>query len=333
MKSEAFVSVVIKIKEKSDSYIEQISLLNSYLDDYYSDYEILIIVCELNLLDTETEDYLLNELSCMRIIQLSSNQNEEIASAVGIENAIGDFVVLFNINTDPVQIISEAINSCRNGSDVIIGITESFENIRYYISRKIFSKVLSAIDYKIPEKSTDFRCLSRRSVNALTRTGRFHHKLTMRIQKLGYPVNTIIYKPLIDNDGKNLYQSFRKLIYLIVFNSSRPLRWMSILGVTGSLSSFIFATYSVLIHFIDGHVVEGWTTTILFMSLLFTFMFIILTFFGEYLARLLDENSRQFDYYVVYEKNSTIMLNVDRLNVLNEAVSDEVNNVQTGRKK
>ena len=59
--------------------------------------------------------------------------------------------------------------------------------------------------------------------------------------------------------------------------------------------------------------------------------FVMMAFFGEYLGRLLDDRSEQADYSVVFEKNSAVMVNQDRINVLNNAVSKEENLVQTGR--
>ena len=106
---------------------------------------------------------------------------------------------------------------------------------------------------------------------------------------------------------------------------------MSGVGLFGSLSAFLFAVYSLLVHLVKGHVVEGWTTTILFMSALFMMRFIVLSFFGEYLGRLLDERSERADYSVVFEKNSAVMVNQDRLNVFTDSVGAELNRVQTGR--
>ena len=106
---------------------------------------------------------------------------------------------------------------------------------------------------------------------------------------------------------------------------------MSGLGWIGSVTSFLFDVYSLLVHLVKGHVVEGWTTTILFMSALFMMQFIVLSFFGEYLGRLLDERSDRADYSVVFEKNSAVMVNQDRLNVFTDSVSAEANRVQTGR--
>ena len=50
--------------------------------------------------------------------------------------------------------------------------------------------------------------------------------------------------------------------------------------------------------------------------------------------RLLTEHGRQNDYSVVFEKNSSVMVNQDRINVLESSTSNkDINLVQTGRNK
>ncbi|EMV7411744.1 glycosyl transferase family 2, partial [Enterobacter soli] len=185
--------------------------------------------------------------------------------------------------------------------------------------------------YDIPPNSTGLRCLSRRAVNAVTRIGRFHHQFYLRIHKTGYPADSLVYTPLKESEGAGVVKSLRRLMRLVVFNSSRPLRWMSLLGFGGSVAGFLFACYSVIIHLFSGLVVEGWTTTVLFMSSLFIVQFVMMAFFGEYLGRLLDESSAQAEYAVVYERTSDIMINLDRVNVMDTSLSIEPNHVQTGR--
>lgn len=153
-----------------------------------------------------------------------------------------------------------------------------------------------------------------------------------RFKKIGYPIGELVYEPISENHVKKSIEcGFRNLVRLMVFNYSWPLRWMSIVGTIESTSALLFAIYSIVINLINGHVVEGWTTTILFMSVLFKLQFIMLAFFGEYLSRLLDARSEQMAYSVVFEKNSAVMVNQYRVHVLNDVTAEESNLVQTGR--
>ena len=106
---------------------------------------------------------------------------------------------------------------------------------------------------------------------------------------------------------------------------------MNVLGLFSSFISFLFALYSVVVHLFKRNVVEGWTTQILFTSIQFFFLFLILAFLGEYILRLLSNQNNTSSYNVVLEKHSSVMLDLSRLNVISESTASEVNLTQTGR--
>jgi len=334
VKNDSFVSVVLKTDQHFFKLEQKIVLIEQCLDIHYSDYEIVIIV-QGPLNDSGTDvriSSMLQNTPSIRLIQLAGRVHSDVAWAAGLENAIGDFVILFDYLSDPIAEIPNIIEKCSSGYDVVVGVAEQPITIMYKFLRSLSNHLLSAIDYHLPSSATELRCLSRRAVNSVTSRGSFHHQFFLRIQKTGYPACAFPYKfqePL--EFKKSFFYGFRHLVRLLVFNSSRPLRWMSTIGMVGSFCAFIFAIYSLVVNIVDGHVVEGWTTTVLFMSLLFMLQFIMLAFFGEYLGRLLDDRNEQADYSVVFEKTSTVMVNQDRVNVLNESVSTVANSVQTGR--
>ena len=107
----------------------------------------------------------------------------------------------------------------------------------------------------------------------------------------------------------------KQSLNFMIFNSTKPLRWISLLGITGSFFAFIFAIYSIVINIIKDDVIEGWTSMVFFTSFLFMILFIILAFLGEYMARLLIEKSDHRDYYISSEETSSVMLEADRFNV------------------
>lgn len=334
MKSESFVSVVLNTYDLSDALTIKLRQIQELLDVNYSDYEILVISKGpyRDVPRQSAVEQILKAIPSIRFLQLSGYVHDDVVWAAGVENAIGDFVVLYDHLTDPVDVIPRVVEECKAGYDVVVGISNLPLPCTYRFLRDTASRILRAIDYHIPKNSTGLRCLSRRAVNAVTDTGRFHHQFYLRIQKTGYQVSEVVYGPISDNHvKKSIVYGFRNLVRLMVFNSSRPLRWMSVVGTVGSLSALLFAIYSIVANLINGHVVEGWTTTILFMSVLFMLQFIMLAFFGEYLSRLLDDRSEQAAYSVVFEKNSAVMVNQDRVNVLNDATAEESNLVQTGR--
>lgn len=334
MKSEIFVSVVMIVDHTDPALKTNLAEVRQTLDAYCSDYEILLVVQGPvhRQIPYVQETELLADIPCVRLIQLAFDVNLEVAKAAGIENAIGDFVILYDADCDPPELIVQAVEVCRRGSDIVIGTCCQKLSIGQRLMQRWAAVALKAIKSQIPADTTNFCCLSRRAINAVINTGHFYYQFTFRLQKTGYPVHFLPYSLKATSRQHPLFVlPVRRLLSLLVFSSTRPLHWMSIVGLVGSCFAFVFASYSVILHLVRTGIMEGWTTTILFMSVQFMFMFIILAFLSEYMRRILDEKRGGTEYAVVYEKSSAIMVNSGRVNVLNEAVSDNVNLVQTAR--
>jgi hypothetical protein len=130
---------------------------------------------------------------------------------------------------------------------------------------------------------------------------------------------------------KNLLFGFRKALSVLVFNSTVPLRIMNVLGLMGSLLGVMISLFSLLLKLFTDIPVPGWTSLSLFVSVEFSIMFLILFFYGEYMARLVDEQKAQREYNVEFEKHSSVMTNINRWNVTNESVNEALGAVQTGK--
>jgi len=322
IKMEMFVSIVL-ILDGNDSgkfgaYLKELQL---YLEQRYSDYEIIIIDQDSKPFPHSEKANLLETISSIRWIKLAFPVEMDAALSAGIENAIGDFVLLMRPTIDPIEIICDMITEGGSGYDVVIGIAKHPRTFGYMIARKFSNKLLHSIDYHIPKDSTPVRCLSRRAINTVMRTGRLNHQFFIKVANTGYPTKSYSYK-LLNADTlkrRTLLTGTVQSLHLMVFNSTKPLRWISLLGVLGSFSAFIFAAYSIAVSIMKDNVTEGWTSMVFFSSFLFMILFIILAFLGEYMARLLNENKNQNSYYISSEETSTVMLESDRFNVLHQS--------------
>lgn len=334
IKSDTFVSVVLIVKNQTEKLIGYIDKLSPYLDHHLNDYEIVII-------DQNSHDGLEQEIpkslathQSIRHIRLAQEESNDVALAAGLENAIGDFVINLNIESDDVEAVLPLVECALLGNDIIVCTSNKVTSCFYKKIKMISTGLLKSIGYTLPNDSTGTFCFSRRAVNAITESGRYYCKLHMRIANIGYALHPFdANKYTHPNKKKNITRGITETLHHMVFNSTKPLRWMSFLGIMGSILAMVFSIYSLLVHLINDTVASGWTTTILFMSMLFAILFTMLSFFGEYLARLLNDRSEHKDYNVVYEQNSSVMLNEDRSNVLFTSVNNEVNKSQTGRNK
>ena len=330
-KSESFVSVVTILGKGIEKIVSQIPEIEKYLSVRYSDFEIVLVVKK----SAQEEaarllQPLLRTVPCIRYLQLTDDGPIDIAMEAGLENAIGDFIVMMSPEYDPVDLIGKAVTMCSDGTDVIVGVSTLKHSLAYNMLRPVAQLLLRLADYRLPRNASHFRCLSRRAANAVTQSGKAHQLFYMRIQKTGYGFKTLEYESLCSK-GRGFWHALKKLVKLLVFNSQLPLHLVSGLSFAASLVAFLFAVYAVLIKLFLYGVVDGWTSTFLAISLFAMLQFLILGFIGEYLARMLDEQSRQSSYSTVFEKNSLTMVDADRINVMESSTETEPNKVQTAR--
>ena len=332
---DTFVSVVCALCDDADIIEDYLSELCLMLDATFSDSEVLLVDRDSTDETHSLVEKLLGKLPRLRFIALSARVEEEVALAAGMENAIGDFVVTLRPATDPVHLVVDGVKLSMKGQDVITGVSTRSRGIFNSAMGGIFRILLGKlIGHRIPKNSTHFRVLSRRAVNGITRTGRYRHRFFVRVSHLGYKCGTLRYEPK-SRGGRPLHEGtlekIRISLGMVVFNSTRPLRFAAAMGLLGSGLAFSFAAYSVGIRLVKANVVEGWTTLMFVMSAIAFLQFLILAFLSEYVSRMLDEKSPGEDYDVAFEKHSSVMINPSKRNVLDDSVSQNQNRVQTGR--
>lgn len=331
-KDDSFVSVAL-VTDNSASYIrDTLEALHAELNDVFVDFEIVIVDQRSDDGTQEVLERLLNVLTSVRFIELAFPVAYDVAVSAALENAIGDFVVIFDPKTDPVGCVPKLVECCKSGADIVIGVAPQKVSIPYRLLRPLSQKLLHNIGYDLPRNATQLRCLSRRTVNAVTRAGRFHHQLFVRMTKTGYPSSEFRYALKHDTPRKKLAAGMRDVVRLLVFNSTKPLRWMSALGMVSGMIAALVALYGIGKGMVATGQFDTAASNLLFESIMYVTLFTMLAFFGEYLGRLLDDRGEQYLYSVVYEKSSSVMIDEDRINVSAESADLSLHSGQGGRK-
>ena len=84
--------------------------------------------------------------------------------------------------------------------------------------------------------------------------------------------------------------------------------------------NLLYASYVVAIFFFKERVAEGWTTLSLQSALMFFFVFLIMIVISEYIGHILVETLNRPLYYVLEEKNSSVLVvDEDRRNIVKES--------------
>lgn len=324
-KLESFVSVIWVVQDDLDLLKTQLVPMQQHLEANFSDYEILLVDQRSSDGTAAFIDVELKKIPCVRFIEMAFRVQEDVALVAGLENSIGDYVVLMQPANDPCKEVRRIVEASIEGEDIVYGVAPRPQSFGYSLLRPLATSVLSRVGYNVPKNATGFMVISRRVANAVMSVGRFHHQFFVRLSKTGYGCQSFPYeRKQTSTDLKRTQQGLNTLIRMVIYNSTLPLRWMSVVGLLGSGSAFLFALYSFLTRLFMQNIAAGWASSVMFQSFMFMILFAMLAFFGEYLARLLDDQSGVKNYSVVYEKHSSVLLNEDRHNVLHDSV-DVVN--------
>ena len=115
---------------------------------------------------------LLERYDFVRFLRLSRHFGEETAIAAGLDVAIGDYVIVMLPNMDPPALIPRVLRAARGDADIVYGVRAASQDAsRSGIAlgaRLFYWYINSVVKAGIPEDSTQFRCMSRQVVNAIT---------------------------------------------------------------------------------------------------------------------------------------------------------------------
>jgi glycosyltransferase involved in cell wall biosynthesis len=326
-KTDCLVSVVAPIRNDARIIEKFIEEVHAVLSENYTYYEIVLVDDHSQDETGETVKKILARFQCIRMIRLSRSMGFEAAITAGLDSAIGDFVVTMLPDYDPPAAIPEMVDISRRSADIVTGNPTNRPNRGFWF--RIFARVFHylarlLLQADLPtDPNTSFRVLSRRAVNAITRINRKRRFIVVLVSEIGYR-ETFHHYQLISRSGKkpglNLMEALSLGVSILVHNSNRPLRFVSLVGIAGSLLSALYSGYVILVNLLKNEVMEGWTTLSLQVSGLFLIAFACLTLLGAYMDRILEEATDRPLYHVLDEVHSSVMMTEEtRMNILEES--------------
>lgn len=240
-----------------------------------------------------------------KVIRLSRNFGCDNALSVGLSYAKGDAAVLMNADLqDPPEMISQFIEKWEAGYEIVYGI------IKKRIGVGLFRRILSRIFYRIinlltkgllPENVSDFRIIDKKVyelINLMKERNRF---LRGMIAWSGFTQGGIPFDRPARFSGRNnssFWSVFNVAINGIFSFSYFPLRLITVAGIMITIGSFVLLCVYILLLFIYGRQVPGFTTLITILLFMFGVMFFMLGIIGEYIARIYEESKQRPNYII-----------------------------------
>lgn len=239
------------------------------------------------------------------IIDLSRNFGKEIALSAGLDHAAGDAVVVIDADLqDPPEVIPELIDKWQQGYDVVYArrTARDGETFLKKLSAKGFYRVIQRVSrVKIPADTGDFRLLSRRAVNALTRLREHHRFMKGLFAWIGYPQTAVYYHrdPRLAGQSKwNYWLLWNLALEGITSFSIAPLKIATYFGLLTSLGAFSYALIIIYSTLVYGASVEGYPSLMVVILFLGGVQLMAIGVIGEYLGRMFNETKQRPLYFV-----------------------------------
>lgn len=290
-KEKNFASAIIYVHNAEDRVENFLKAIIKVMEDNFEHSEIICVndFSIDNSLEKIKSASEIASLTSISVVNLSHFHGLELAMSAGMDLAIGDFVFEFDntiLNFDPEEVMKVYFRSL-TGYDIVTASPDKSEAI----SSKLFYKVFKAFSDTHYEMSTEsFRVLSRRVINRIADMNRNIPYRKVIYANSGLKIDNIKYRIVNNNysteDRINNYRISLAVESLILFTDF-GYRLSSIMTVMMMIVSALTVAYSIIIY-LTAKPIEGWTTTIIFLSVSFFALFAVLTMIIKYLKIILD---------------------------------------------
>ena len=304
-KEVKFVSVVVYLHNDSEYITGFLEMITSVLSANFMDHELIFVN------DASTDDSVMKIRSFYEahpeitqvasIIQLNSYQGQESAVNAGRDFAIGDFVFEFDdmlVDYDPDTVL-EVYRKALTGYDIVSAGCENAVSI----SSKMFYWVYNRLSRSVGKLTSEtFRILSRRAINHVKSIDRYIPYRKAIYMNCGLGSATIAYRTVDPAARKRTIKSRHERGLLAV---DSLIYFTNAMGKLAWILCIVFAVIAVAIS-VDivyetvalTHPVEGWRSTMGFLSVGFFGVFLILSIVIRYLSVLVNLNFKQSRYLV-----------------------------------
>ncbi len=299
------LSVIVPVLNESEGLIEFHRRLTDVLDLQDFDAEILFVNDGSSDDSIDVINYLCERDRRVGVIDLSRRFGKELAMSAGLDHASGDAVILIDADLqDPPDYIPDMVAAWRNGFDVVAmqRADRSVDSLFKRVSARIFYRLLNWLSpVDIPPGVGDFRLLSRRAVDALTRLRERNRYMKGLYAWVGFNYIELPYRREVRHAGDSKWP-FTKLLGLAIDGitsfSISPLRLASIAGLATATGALIYGAVIIVKAAVYGGSVGGFSVLMVTITFLASVQLLSIGLLGEYLGRMFLETKRRPMYLI-----------------------------------
>ena len=236
---------------------------------------------------------------------LAGNVGSELAVMAGLMTAKEEADVVVSIDADlqdDLGAIEEMIDRYLEGYDIVYGVKKSRQADPFLkrTTAQTFYRLQQSMGIRVVYNHTNFRLMSRRALEALSRYPERNLYLRGIIPMLGYPSTTVddIIRERVAGQSK---YNYRKLLLLAVDGitsfTTRPISWIVGMGFFCLLISILMAVY-VLVSYIEHLAVPGWASLMLSLWFIGSMLLLSLGVVGQYIGKIYIEVKDRPSYHI-----------------------------------
>lgn len=316
-----FLSVVFVVRNQSDHIEKLLSDAATVIAPLVSDYELIVV-------DNASEDMsvatlkkltLENGHPNLQIYALTKQVSEDIASWVGLENALGDYVAVIDPLLDDIGFLPQMLDKVASEADVVFANNRQkpAQNVIYKIAYTVFDGLYKWFNgIHLAKEAPQYRILSKKVVNFILQ----HPQPAITYRHLpatgGFARINLDYSaaPKISNQ-KHLGSSIDRGMRLLVSTTQAPMRLVTSLCLFGAGANLVYSVYVLAIAFLKADVAAGWVSLSLQQSGMFFLLSLVLLVLGEYILHMTSLSNEGPLYHVGQEFTSARMTRREKLNI------------------
>ncbi len=286
-----FISAVVYVHNAEERIIPFLQMLIAELETNFEHSEIICV----NDFSEDDSVQKIKEISSMAketslsVLNMSSFHGMELSMNAGVDLAIGDFVYEFDSTTidyeagEIMRIYWESLK----GFDIVSASPDKKQKFSSRMFYKLFDQFTDA-SYKMTTEC--FRILSRRVINRISSMNKSVPYRKAVYMNCGLKTKNVIYQSIdteIHRDPKETKYRKRLATDTLILFTDVGYRFSMTMTAVMMLMTAIMIIYTIVTYAVSTPV-EGWTTTLLFLSLAFFGLFGILTIIIKYLQLLVE---------------------------------------------
>ena len=245
----------------------------------------------------------------VRGLKLARNAGHQNALLAGLIAQIGrtDATISLDVDLqDDVSVIEQMIDYfVRRDADIVLGAraTRETDTVFKRTTASWYYRLLRWLGADIIPHHADFRLMSERALRALAQFGEVNVFLRGLVTQLGFKREVVYFDRAPRLHGETKY-SLPKMLALAVNGitsfSVRPLRVITVAGLI-LFATFIVVAVWVVIAWMAGETIQGWTSVMVVFLLVSSFQTLALGVIGEYVGKTYFEAKSRPRYIVEKE--------------------------------